>query len=111
MRKRSLRAAAFAALLGSAALAGCVYVPVDRGYAYDTDVVNVAPPPPRAEYYGAPPVVGSVWINGYWGWGGGGHRWVPGRWAGARPGYHWEPHRWVPYGGGWRLGRGHWERG
>lgn len=49
-------------------LAGCVVAPapVQRPY-YDEPVV-VAPPTPRVEYYGAPPVTGQIWISGFWNW-------------------------------------------
>jgi hypothetical protein len=111
---RSLRRAVLVvAVVSAGALGGCVVVPARPAYgpAYETDVVTVAPPPLRYEAYGPPPVVGSIWIGGYWGWRGGRHDWVPGHWAGPRPGYHWEPHRWVPQGGGWRLQGGFWARG
>lgn len=105
LRRAVLAGAASALLL----LGGCVVAPA--GY-YDGygPVVNVPPPAPRVEVYGAPPVVGSVWIGGYWGWRGGGHVWVPGRWDAPRPGYRYVPHAWTPYGGGWRERPGHWDR-
>jgi len=70
----------------------------------------MAPPAPQVEYFGAPPVVGYVWISGYWNWVGGRHVWVSGRWAAPpRPGQRWVPHQWHRQGDGWRLNHGHWE--
>jgi hypothetical protein len=88
-------------------MSGCVVAPVERPY-YRGPVM-VAPPPPRVEVIGPPPVVGHVWINGYWGWSGGRHEWVPGRWEAPRPGYVWAPHRWERDGEHWRQAGGHWE--
>jgi hypothetical protein len=97
-------------------LTACVVVPAqpygDGGYAqqpYYEPVVPVAPPPPRVEYVGPPPVVGYLWIGGYWGWHDGRHDWVPGHWEAPRPGYRWVPHEWVHEGNGWRLHGGHWD--
>ncbi len=91
-------------------LAGCVVAPVGPYYGYDGEVVQVPPPAPQAEYYGAPPVVGQVWIGGFWGWRGGRHVWIGGRWDSPRPGHHWVPHAWVRQGSGWRQRPGYWER-
>lgn len=82
----------------------CVVAPTP----YDA-VVTVAPPPPRVEYQGYPPVVGYVWIGGYWLWTGRRHEWVPGRWEAPRPGYRWVPHRWERDGDRWRPHEGRWE--
>lgn len=110
-----LGVAATAAVL----LAGCVAVPVqtydrpyDRSYGrYESESIMVAPPGPRYEYIGPPPVVGYFWIDGYWGWSGGRHVWVPGRWEEPRRGYTWVPHRWDRDGDRWRESPGRWERG
>ena len=109
--KLVLALAAAAALGGT--LAGCVVAPAQPyygGYAeYDSGPVMVAPPAPQVEYYGPPPIVGQVWINGFWGWSGGRHVWHGGYW-GTPPhaGAHWVPHTWEHQGNGWRLRRGHW---
>lgn len=95
------------ALLMAAGLTGCVVAPVHRPY-YAEPVV-VAPPAPRVEYYGSPPVTGQIWIGGFWNWVGNRHEWVPGHWEAPRPGYRWVPHRWTPEGDRWRLQGGHWE--
>lgn len=94
----------------TATLSGCVVGPrpVAQPYGYDEAVI-VAPPPPRVEYYGAPPVAGQIWIEGYWNWSGSRHEWVPGRWEAPRPGYSWVPHRWERDGDRWRQRGGHWE--
>lgn len=89
---------------------GCAVVPVDDPY-YNAPVVRVAPPPPRYEYVGTPPVVGYIWIGGYWNWVGARYIWVPGRWEAPRPGYYWAPHRWERQGEHWRSHGGRWERG
>lgn len=90
-------------------LAGCVVAPAPY-YGFG-EVVPVAPPPPHVEYYGAPPVVGQVWINGYWGWHGGRHVWNGGRWASPPgPGQRWNPPEWRRDGPGWRQKPGYWER-
>jgi hypothetical protein len=106
-RVRPLRwlaaATVVAATLG---LSACVVAPVG----YQGEVIGVAPPPPQAEVYGPPPVVGQIWIGGYWNWVGGRHVWAPGYWSAPRPGHYWVPHRWAPVPGGWRHEPGHWER-
>ncbi|MCE1243740.1 hypothetical protein [Oryzomicrobium sp.] len=99
------------ALATAAALSGCVVAPVGRPYygpAY-SEPVMVAPPPPQVEVVGPPPVVGQIWIGGFWNWTGHRHEWVPGHWENPRPGYTWVPHRWEQAGNGWRHTGGHWE--
>jgi len=91
------------------ALAGCVVVPDQRHYV--DGVVMVAPPVPRVEVIGVPPATGYVWIGGYWNWTGERHEWVAGRWAPPHPGHYWVAPQWVRQGDGWRMKRGHWERG
>jgi hypothetical protein len=109
MNQRKWANAAFAlGLLVSVSLAGCVVVP-DQGH-NPAGIVMVAPPPPRVEVIGAPPVAGYVWAGGYWNWVGGRHEWVAGRWVPGRPGSHWVDHHWVRQGDGWRMKPGHWER-
>ena len=125
---RRFRLVGSAAVLLSAALAGCVVAPLPRPYyggppapvygpgpgpAYggEGEVVGVAPPPPQYEVIGVAPFVGAVWIGGYWGWSGGRHVWVPGRWDHGRPGYRYVPHRWEQSGRGWHQQPGHWQRG
>lgn len=87
---------------------GCAVVPVDDPY-YDAPVVRVAPPPPQYEYMGTPPVIGYVWIGGYWNWIGARYVWVPGRWDAPRPGHVWTPYRWERDGDHWRRHGGRWE--
>ena len=102
-------------LLAAAAITGgCAVVPAngpysDDGYDYGEPVV-VAPPPPRVEYVRRPPVVGQIWIGGYWNWTGRHHAWVPGHWEAPRRGHHWAPHRWYRDGNHWRQEKGRWER-
>lgn len=90
--------------------AGCAIEPASDYYSYgEPVVVYAAPPPVRYEYAGSPPVVGALWIDGYWNWGGSQYIWVPGRWETPRPGYRWAPHRWERDGNRWRQYGGHWE--
>ena len=97
------------ALLGSLILGGCVVAPAGRPYRPPVETVYVAPPPPRVESMGPPPMVGAVWIQGYWHWSGSRHDWVPGRWEAPRPGYRYVPHNWVQQGDRWRQEGGRWE--
>jgi hypothetical protein len=98
---------AVAALLLSASLSACVVYPYGAED-YQGGYVAAPPPAPLVEQYGAPPVVGYVWLGGYWNWAGGRHVWVRGHWEAPRAGYRWVPHRWEHQSGGWRLARGHW---
>lgn len=94
-------------------LSACVVAPVGPyGYpgGYYGEPVAVAPPAPQAEYYGAPPVVGQIWIGGHWNWSGGRYAWNRGYWTAPRPGYRWSPHRWEQSPRGWQQRPGHWER-
>lgn len=93
-------------LMLAALLGGCVVTPAPYSYG---EPVLVAPPPPRVEYYGAPPIAGQIWIGGYWHWTGHRHEWVPGRWESPRPGHNWVPHRWERDGKHWRQHGGRWE--
>jgi hypothetical protein len=104
-RARNVAAALAVGLL----LSACVVTPTPYGY-YAGPAIAVAPPAPQAEYYGAPPYAGAVWIGGYWNWVGGRYVWAPGRWEAGRPGYRWVPHAWVHGGGGWHFQRGYWAR-
>lgn len=99
----------FVAVLATAAMSACVVAPVSGGHPYYAQPVMVAPPPPRVEYVGPPPVEGQIWISGFWNWSGNRHEWVPGRWESPRPGHAWVPHRWEQDGERWRLNGGHWE--
>ncbi len=97
-----------AALSLAMTLGACVMVPDQRHYA--GGVVLVAPPAPREEVIGAPPVPGYVWLNGYWSWVGNRHEWKEGHWEAPRAGKVWVPHQWVRQGDGWRMNPGHWQR-
>jgi hypothetical protein len=94
--------------IAATGLTGCVVAPA--GAYYGEPVVAVAPPPPQVEVYGAPPVVGHIWIGGYWNWVGSRHAWVNGYWSAPRPGYRWVPHRWEQGPRGWYQRGGRWER-
>jgi len=72
-------------------------------------IIEIAPPPARAEVV-PPPRSGYVWAPGYWRWEGKRHVWVPGRWMAERPGYYWVPERWVSKNGRHQFEPGRWER-
>lgn len=101
--KRQLFISTLAATL---LLAGCVVTPDS----YYDGPVYVDPPPPRVEYPGYSPVVGYVWIGGYWNWTGHRHEWVPGRWDEPRQGHRWVEPRWEREGRYWRQRPGRWEQ-
>jgi WXXGXW repeat (2 copies) len=102
-------------LAGLALLSGCVVAPASpygqmQGQVYgQPEYVDVPPPAPVYEQVGPPPVLGHVWVSGYWRWHLGRHVWIGGRWAAPpRGGVRWAPHRWDRHGRGWRLNPGHW---
>jgi hypothetical protein len=98
-----------AGVFGAAAiLAGCAGPPVYGPRHAET--VYVAPSP-YVEHVSPPPVVGQVWISGYWNRGGSRQVWVPGHWDRPRHGHHRGPHRQDPDGDRWRNSGGHGERG
>lgn len=105
MKRKLWLSLLFAAVAG---LAGCAVEPVSRPYYGEP--VRMAPPPLRVEVMGAPPVVGYVWIGGYWNWIGVRYVWVPGRWEAPRPGYRWVPRQWERDGDRWQPRGGQWER-
>ncbi len=104
MRNRLLAAA----LAATAWLAGCAVAPYDSYPVYG-DPVYAEPPPPRVEYPGYAPVVGYLWVGGYWTWTGRRYEWMPGRWEAPRPGYRWVEPRWQRDGQQWRQMRGGWQ--
>jgi len=106
---RSVAIASAAAAILGCALTGCVVAPA-RPYYVGEAPVAFAPPPPQVEYVGPPPVVGQIWIGGFWDWRAGRHVWIGGHWEAPRPGYRWVPHAWAHEGDGWHLHRGHWDR-
>lgn len=97
-----------ALLVASALQTACTVYPARPPY--DDRPVRIAPPPPRYESPGYPPVAGYLWITGYWTWVGVRYEWVPGYWVAPRPGYLWIPHRWERDGDHWRMQGGRWER-
>lgn len=71
----------------------------------------IEPPAEKSEYRGDPPLVGQVWINGYWYWQVNQYAWIPGHWeTPPQIGLRWSPHVWMPVQGGWGLMGGRWER-
>ena len=96
--KTSLYAAAFAGLLGAAALP-----------AHANVYVSVAPPPLRAEVVPAARP-GYVWAPGYWNWNGRRHVWSGGTWVRERRGYAYHRREWVQNDGRWVMRGGGWDR-
>jgi hypothetical protein len=84
-------------------------VPVYEPVAQQPCEADMAPPPPVVEVQPAAPVVGAVWIPGYWQWTGRRHNWVAGRWSAPRPGYVWVAQRWDRHGNRWASAPGHWQ--
>ena len=72
-------------------------------------VVDVPPPPVRAEHM-PPPRDGYTWAPGHWEWSGHFYQWVSGAWITERRNAHWIPDRWEQVGTQWRYVAGHWER-
>lgn len=96
------------AALGIVSLTGCAR---PYGYGYGGGGYYAPGPPPavRAEYYGAAPGPGHVWINGYWGYSGSRYEWNRGHWE--RPphrGARWVDGRWDHEGRGYRYRKGYW---
>jgi hypothetical protein len=79
--------------------------------------VAFLPPPipaPRFEIVTAYPGYGSVWVPGYWAWGGrpSGYSWVHGGWhRPPRHGAYWVAPHWSRGHGGHRWVHGHWRHG
>lgn len=69
-----------------------------------------SPPPPQVEYRGLAPGPTSIWIDGYWNWGGVRFQWVPGYWVAPPPGRVWVPPVWHRDGDRWRSEGGRWEQ-
>jgi len=112
MNVRILRGRWVVACAAAWMLSACVVAPLGPygGPAGGGELVTVAPPAPQYEVVGVAPVVGHIWLGGYWGWHSGRHHWVPGYWSAPRPGHVWVPHSWARVGGGWRLNNGYWRR-
>lgn len=104
---RWLYALALASSVGLVSLVGCVVAPSPY---YEAEGPLYGPPPPHEEIIGVAPVVGSVWIGGYWDWSGRNYDWRPGHWEAPHPGYRWMPHRWEQNGQHWQHHGGRWER-
>ncbi len=109
MKATSVRSLALASACAvSLTLAGCVVAPAP--YGYYGEPVGVAPPPPQVEYAPPAPVVGWIWLGGYWTWRANRHVWLGGHWEAPRPGHRYVPHEWQRDGRGWRERPGYWDR-
>lgn len=109
----ALRLTRLAAAAAVVSLAGCIVAPLPPHHG--EVVVGVPPPADVVEVVPPAPVLGYIWIGGFWNWIGGRHVWVRGHWAPPRPGYRWAPHRWEPISGdrgdrSYRGRGGNWER-
>lgn len=74
-RLRSLSSLAAVGVL-ALGLSGCVVVPARPAY-YGGGYGG----PAVVEGYGAPPVAGYIWIDGFWDWRWGRRTWVAGHWG------------------------------
>ncbi|HQQ70149.1 MAG TPA: hypothetical protein PLL92_07550 [Alicycliphilus sp.] len=111
MHSKGLRRALPALALAAAGLAltGCVVTPAYPVATQEVVYAPSAPPPLQTEVVPVAPSPVHVWINGYWGWGGGRYAWTPGYWAAApRTGYVWHPRRWEHGPRGWGQHGGYW---
>jgi hypothetical protein len=101
-------------LIGGFALAGSAQVPPPPPLPPLPDeirptIVEVAPPPLRAEGKIASPGPGYVWARGYWDWDGNSWEWIDGRWASAPVARAtWVPATYTLISTGWRYVPGHW---
>ncbi|SRR5258706_16437145 len=99
--KRSLMSTIFAI--------GTMFAATGCAGGYYSGYVSVPPPPIRAEYYGAAPGPGFVWVGGYWNWSGGRYAWRPGYWGRPpRARAVWVAPAWEPRGGRYHFRRGYW---
>ena len=95
-----------AALLSGAALATPPLPPLPD---VNVRIVGVAPPPPRPVVRVERPGPDTVWVDGYWDWGGSDWVWVDGRWE--RPpltGTQWVSPAYERAGNQWRYVPAHW---
>ncbi len=75
----------------------------------DTEVVEVAPPPPEREIIVDRPSPAHVWIGGYWGYRAGKHVWISGRWdLPPRQSVVWVAPHWARRGHGYVFIPGCW---
>ncbi len=71
--------------------------------------IDRAPPPPRRIPIPPRPVVGAIWIGGFWRWTGFQYVWVDGYWdRNPPPGKIWTPGRWIHTSRGWYWDEGRW---
>jgi hypothetical protein len=74
--------------------------------------IQLAPPPPRLEAYGAPPGVGFIWTPGFYAWRGESYFWTEGSWLRPpAPGLGWVEARYVGIGGRYYYQPGRWDFG
>ena len=72
-------------------------------------IVEIAPPPLRAETVVARPEPGVVWARGYWDWDGNSWAWIPGRWVAAPVARAtWVSARYTRVSSGWEYVPAHW---
>ena len=100
---RTFKALSLSLVMALTSLAGAGCVLRTRGTVAYT--VEADPPPPRHVYVASRP--GSVWVDGYWYWGGADWVWMDGYYIDERPGYVWIQGSWVGrswHPGYWRVG-------
>lgn len=66
-------------------------------------IVREAPPPIIVETAPPPPMVGMVWVQGYWVHDHGHYAWCKGRYVRPEPGRRFEPARWEHSRRGWEF--------
>ncbi|HEX7600399.1 MAG TPA: YXWGXW repeat-containing protein [Polyangiaceae bacterium] len=89
-------------------LSGGWRVPESDRVAKQTPTAPKAPPPSQVDVRPPLPMMGAVWVDGYWHWSNQ-WVWVPGRWAmPPQAGATWRPTVWIPEGVTVRLDPGGW---
>ena len=71
-------------------------------------IVREAPPPIIVETCPPPPVIGMVWVQGYWVHDHGHYSWYKGRHVRPIPDHRFEPARWEHSQRGWQFHRERW---
>tara|TARA_R110000824_G_scaffold85425_3_gene212287 strand:- start:3773 stop:4117 length:345 start_codon:yes stop_codon:yes gene_type:complete len=105
-----------ACIAGTLILSGCaghMHSPYRDGrppIGLQISFIAKAPPPPRRVTIPPRPVIGAIWIDGYWNWTGVRFVWVDGFWDRNPPRNRiWEKSRWVHSNQGWYRTPGRWK--
>jgi hypothetical protein len=106
MRKQYVYFVLLSSMMSFAALSHA-----DPNISWGVTISSGTPPPPVRYEPMPPPRPAFVWLQGYWGWNGGGYVWVPGRWERERPGYAYAQPQWIEGPRGWEFRPGGWHGG